>query len=92
MVIKVLGIKHASGEFNDDNGQLIKYDNYLLYFESKNNELMFGQCYDFIKLKSRVLLPFIEKVGYKDVKLLIGKQVNLDYDQTGRLVDVAIIR
>lgn len=92
MVIKVLGIKHASGEFNDDNGQLIKYDNYLLYFESKNNESMFGQCYDFIKLKSRVLLPFIEKVGYKDVKLLIGKQVNLDYDQTGRLVDVAIIR
>lgn len=92
MVIKVLGIRHSAGEFKNPQGQTINYDNYLLYHLVKNNDYMVGECYDTKKVSAKALNSLMKALGYADVKLLLNKNINLDYDPNGKLIDIQIIR
>lgn len=92
MIIKVLGIKHTAGEFTNNSGQVIKFDNYVFHHLVPNNDFMCGECYGTVKVAAKALDPFLKKVGYADHKFLLQKRLNLDYDQQGRLVDIQIIK
>lgn len=92
MIIKVLGVKRSAGEFKNPQGQQIKYDNYLLYHLVKNNDYMVGDCFDSKKVSAKLLNDLMKQSGYSDVKLLLQKNLNLDYDPNGRLIDITIVR
>lgn len=91
MIIKVLGIRHNQGTFENE-GRSIQFNNYVIHHDVKNNDYMIGQCFDTKKINGKQFEDFLKSLGYGDVKLILNKQINLDFDSNGRLLDIQLIR
>ena len=77
--MKVIGIKHLTGTFNDR-----PYDNYNIYCINENDpNMLIGYSTQVIKVKSQLLND-----QYPDPKQLINKEIDCFYDSYKNVVQI----
>ena len=85
---KVIGVRHAKGEFNGNS-----YDNYIVYIAWEGvSEDLNGLCpSDTVKVKAKDLEGFLSNLGIKSLSDLIGEYVQeVFYNQYRQAVSIVL--
>lgn len=96
--MKLLGYEFSSGEFTDPRTkQNIIFDNVILYFE-KQGPQCHGVCFQKpkresnYKIKRLVLENAVKHFGLVFMEDLIDKDLQLYFDEYGKIVDILSIK
>lgn len=78
-MMKCVGLAYKNGEFRDDSGKVIKYDNVVLYctVSLPPDENVFGLQTTEVKIKRSNLDLFLG--GYFHPDDIVGHEIQLDY-------------
>lgn len=88
-----IGYKTSNGTFKDDEGNVIDYDNILLYLVNSNPDGKYSTSY--VKVKRSVLALYVDSGVFPDVETLLDSsllhQVYLTIDSSSKNKDVIFV-
>lgn len=74
-MFEVIGLQEKSGEFEDDHGKTIKYDNIMLYYVTDENPDIIG----FFGKEQKIARAKVKLLNAKDWSELLGKQIEFNF-------------
>ena len=87
-----VGYKTSAGSFKNDEGEVVDYDNILMYFLTINKE---GSMTSFSKVKRAVFSPYIDNDVAPDVETLLDSNIQhrcfLTVDSSSKNKDIIFV-
>ena len=88
MSIKIVGVERNGGNFKNDEGSDVPYDNLIFHILADTNKKVKGLSTGTCKLAVKKLKDVI---GSEDYESLVGKEVVMDYIPNGKAMDLVSI-
>lgn len=76
---KIIGLERKQGEFTNDNGNKINYDNTLVYFVTDTNVNVLGMKGSYLKVKTSELAKMLG-CDVKDVGIAVNRKADFHFD------------